>query len=1054
MTFLVADRDPVEPAVAAFASAIDAVAGAVDRRRSVGHHHEGGDPASSLRIALHTGECGGDDGSGHPSPALRRCARLRDIAAGGQTLLSAVTASLVADALPRGMSLRDLGLHRLRDLSSPERVFELRHRESDDEPPPLRSLDAFPNNLPLQLTTFVGRQAELEAVETLLTAERLVTLTGPGGCGKTRLALQAAADQVDRWPDGVWWAELGAVADPHLVPEVVASAAGVLVDPVAGPLRSLSLQLRDRRLLVCLDNCEHVLGVAGEVVETLLRTCPEVSVLATSREPLGVPGEVLWRVPSLPEDEARWLFLERADLVRPRISLGATDDAVVRTLCSRLEGIPLAIELAAGWLPALTPAQIEAGLDDRLALLVRGPRRAVPRHQTLAASIGWSYDLLDEPDRVVLRRLAVFPGAFDLEAARSVAAGTVVRRDEVLDALGRLVDKSLVMAEVRRGEARYRLLETIREYAEDRLGDAGEVAVTRDRHLDHYLALATAAEPELDRDKDGWRLLLEAEHDNLRAALEWGLTAADAERGRRLAALLPWLWHLHGNGHEGIEFLQRAIARERHDRSSLQARLLAGVALVADTANPLDLEFDAAQRALEIATEQGDERLRGLCLLLSAVGRFYGDFDAAWETTLHALAAAEPLGDAFVADGAHALQGIILHLRDRHDVARPVLESAVRGLIGRGDRGIAATVMGFRADGAAYTGDLGLARRLAEEAVRTAAPLGDYHRVGTTLSGLATVHGLAGAPLVGLDLMEPFVRLVEGAGHVVFVPGMPRVLGMLHLWSGDLEEAVRWLGREAGAADPGANTYLAAQALPPLGAALRYQGQRQEAAAVLERAVELATSLGMPRVEADAVEQQAHLAATDDPDRAVALHHHALAVRVAHGLRTFYTDSLDALAALALRAGRPSCAARLLGASDRARHAMGYPRRPVDRPAHDALVADLRADMDAAALEDARREGARTSLEAAVAYVRRTRGTRRRPSTGWHSLTPSELEVVQLVGEGLTNPEIGGRLFMGRGTVKTHLSHVYAKVGVANRTELAALAAVHRPNRSCRSLEG
>jgi ATP/maltotriose-dependent transcriptional regulator MalT len=465
------------------------------------------------------------------------------------------------------------------------------------------------------------------------------------------------------------------------------------------------------------------------------------------------------------------------------------------------------------------------------------------------------------------------------------------------------------------------------------------------------------------------------------------------------------------------------------------------VALVADVAAPLDVEFDAAQEALELADELGEERLRCLCLALSAVGQFYTDFDAAWEISLEAERVAEAAGDVFVPDGARALQGIILHLRDRHGEARPLLHLAADGLLGRRDRSVSATVLGFRARSELYTGEIELAREVAEQAVRTAEPLGDYHRVGTTRSVLALVHGTGGDVDAGLRLIEPFLRLVEGAGSEVFVPELARVLGTLLLWRGELEDAVRWLEPESRSTDRGADTFIAAQALPPLAEALRRLGRRDEAAAVLERGVGVARALGMPRVLADAFEQQAELAAEDDPDRAVDLHHEALAVRVEHGLRTFYVDSLDALAALAARGERADHAARVLAASDRSREDMGHPRRPLVEPAHAALVAELRSALGGEAFTEAWTAGARMTLDDAVAYARRTRGARRRPPGGWASLTPTELDVVRLAVEGHNNPEIGARLFMSRSTVKTHLSHVYTKLGVANRTELAALAA-------------
>jgi predicted ATPase/DNA-binding CsgD family transcriptional regulator len=893
--------------------------------------------------------------------------------------------------------------------------------------------------LPAHLTSFVGRRAELAAVSALLRERRLVTLTGVGGAGKTRLAARLAAEQAERWPDGVWWVPLEAVTDPAQVAEVAAAAIGVLVEPVQGALRSLTIQLRDRRILVCLDNCEQVLAGVAEVAEALLRSGAAVTVLTTSREPLGVAGETVWRVPPLSEEDALGLFLERASLVRPGFTLDAPTEVAVRTMCRRLDGIPLALELAAAWLPTLTPRQIVAGLDDRFALLVRGPRNAAPRQQTLAASIGWSHALLGESDRIVLRRLAVFAGGFDLEAARAIAGGGAVARDDVLVALGRLVDKSLVVAEERDGEARYRLLETIRQYAAGRLAEAGEAEATRDRHLAWFLALVEALEPELQRDLDAWRTRLEREHDNLRAALDRGLAAPDPERGRRLAAGLPWLWHLHRHGREGLEYLRRAIERTPDDRSTLQARLLTGIALVADTASPLGLEFDAAQRALAIATEQGDERLRALCLTLSAVGRFYTDFGAAWALTVDSLRAAEAAGDAFVEDAARALQGIILHLRDRHREAEPRLESAVEGLLHR-HRGIAATTLAFQAGGALSTGRVEEARRLAEQAVGVAEPLGDYHRVGSTRSALAIVLGLAGDVDGGLRLMGPVLQLIEDAVTDVFVPGMARAMGLLRLWRDDPEAAASWFGREARSTDRGTETWLVAQSLPGLGAALISLGRLDEARDELDRAVVVARRLDMPRVLADALEQQGHLAAaSDDADQAIGLHHQALAVRVEHGLRTFLVDSLDALAALAARAQPTPEAVRLLAAGDQARASMAYPRDPARRRAHQATVADLRAALGDRPFRRAWADGARLTLDEAVAYARRSRGARRRPATGWASLTPTELDVVRLVVDGLSNPEIGRHLFMSRGTVKTHLSHVYAKLGVGNRTELATL---------------
>ena len=1003
-------------ATGVFSSAASAVAVAGALRAAV---PDGSTLSRLLRIAVHTGAARMDESGRYGGPAVRHAERLGEIANPGQTLLSA---TVEAETVPDGGQLHDLGMHRLRDLGSPERVFALTGTGAP------RSLDAVPNNLPVHLTSFVGRSAELAAVRSLLTGDRLVTLTGTGGSGKTRLAGRAAAELADRWPAGVWWVELAPVTDPGRVSDQVAAGVGILAEPGGDQLRSLTAQLRGRRALVCLDNCEHVLDGAAEVVEALLRSCPELGVLTTSREPLGLPGEAVWRVPSLAEEDALSLFVERAAAVRPSFTADQAGEAAIRALCTRLDGIPLALELAAAWLRTLSPAQIEAGLDDRFGLLVRGPRGAAARQQTLVASIDWSYDLLDEVDRAVFRRLAVFGGTFTLEAARDVCADAAAGRGAVLDSLGRLVDKSLVVAD----EARFRLLETLREYAGVRLDEARETAATRDRHLDHYLAAAESAEPGLDHDKDAWRARFEPDRDNLRAALDWGLAAPDPDRGRRLAAALAWLWNLRATSREGMRYLRRAIDRAPEDRTLLQARLMYGFAQVADTAAPFEL--DGAQRGLEIATEVGDDRLRGRCLALIGLGRFYVDFDEARELCEEAERIAVGIGDEFGRDAARALPALMLATRDRHAEAAPLLEDVAASLVRRGDRGIGATLLAVRSDSALVTGDLALARQLAEQAVEVAEPLGDYDRVGAARCQLALMLGWTGDIEAGFAQLEPFRRLV-GEGPEAFVPGLGRAMGELHRWRGEYEEAISWLQRDVPIAGPAADSFIAALMRPGLGAALRAAGRDDEAAVVLDRAGELCRRFDLPRALADVHEQRGHLA--EDPDRAADLYHDALVLRVEHGLRTLYVDSLEALGALAARTGRPLDAARTLAAADAGRTLLGYARRPADRPGYDEVLAGLRSDPG---FDAAWSEGRALTLDDAVAYIRRSRGTRGRPATGWASLTPTELDVVRLAVEGLNNPQIAARLFMSRGTVKTHLAHVYAKLGVANRTELAATA--------------
>jgi predicted ATPase/DNA-binding NarL/FixJ family response regulator len=893
------------------------------------------------------------------------------------------------------------------------------------------------NNLMAPLTSFVGRHTEIEAAAGLLERHRLVTLTGPGGAGKTRLAARVAEDRSDRYPDGVWWVDLATVSERTAVAETMAEAVGAPV--VGGRVHALRTHLAAWRSLLCLDNAEHLLDGVASTVEAVLHACPQLTVLVTSREPLGVPGEAVLSVPPLSDDDALSLFVDRARLVQPSFALDESNEAAIRSIAAHLDGIPLALELAAAWVRTLTPRQVEAGLDNRFALLIRGPRGAHRRQRTLAGSIDWSHTLLDETDRIVLRRLAVFAGTFGLATAQALCAGGTVTATEVLPALGRLVDKSLVVADVHAYQSRYRLLETIRAFAAARLTEAKEDAALGERHLAWFLRFVEAAEPDRESDADRWRCTLLLEYDNLRAALEWGLTAGNAQAGRRLAASLAWLWHLDRRGREGVGFLRRAIDRAPDERSPLQARLMAGLALVADTAGPLDVERDAAARAVELAADAGDEMLRALCLNLLAVGSFYTDFDEAWQLCEQAHAAARASGNTFVLGGSRALQAMILHLRDRHAEAELVIDHSIRQLL-RHHRGVFSTLLTYQADGALAGGDPVRALALANEALLVAEPLGDYLRVGMARSVLAQVKALTGDLAGAADAIEPVLRLVDGAEDEVFIPGLGEAMAVLSMRRDDAPAAANWLRRVAHSTDRGAATWLAGRALPRLGAALIAAGRHDEAVAALDEAAKIARRLETPGPLADACAAQAELAAAkpDGLTRAVELHHTALTIRTDHGLRAAQMDSLEALARVGAAIQPTADDVRILYAAGSARADTGLPRDAHSQQAYDGTLNRLREALGAAAFDQAADEGAWLTLDQAVEYARRARGRRGRPATGWASLTPTEIEVVRLVAEGLTNPQIGTRLLMSRGTVKTHLSHIFTKLDTTNRAQLAA----------------
>ena len=511
---------------------------------------------------------------------MSRTARLLSAGHGGQILLSLPSAELVRDQLAPGVSLRYMGECRLKDLERAEQIFQVVAPELQADFPPLKTLESFPNNLPLQLTSFVGREKEIAEVQRLLGEARLLTLTGPGGTGKTRLSLQAAANVLDRYNDGVWLVELAPITNPALIPQTVASVLGVREEQGMPLVQMISASLRTKSLLLILDNCEHLIEDVAKLVDTLLHACPHLHVLASSREILGIAGETSFRVPSLTipalsaagaggldlqslsQYEAVRLFIERALTVKPEFQMTNANAPAMVQVCQRLDGIPLAIELAAVRIKAMSLEQIAGRIDDRFRLLTGGSRTALPRHQTLLALIDWSYHLLLPVERILLSRLAVFVGGWTLEAAENVCSDPQsLPTEDVLDVLTYLVDKSLVITEEAGSRVRYRMLETIRQFARDRLLDMGEAERLQGRHLEYFLEFAQRMNAKLHGPQEPTALeQLEWERDNFRLALGWSQDEGRVETGLRLTGALWQFWDIQGYWQEGLVQTQCLLA--------------------------------------------------------------------------------------------------------------------------------------------------------------------------------------------------------------------------------------------------------------------------------------------------------------------------------------------------------------------------------------------------------------------------------------------------------------------------------------------------------------
>jgi predicted ATPase/class 3 adenylate cyclase len=762
---------------AVFRSAPSAVTAAASAQRALAGHRWPEGAAVRVRMGMHTGEgaLGGDEYVGLD---VHRAARIAATGHGGQVLISSTTHALVRDDLPEDLRVVDLGRHRLKDLARPERIFQLTVDGLPSDFPPIRSLET-PTNLPVQRTSFVGREREVARVKELLRGPGLLTLTGPGGSGKTRLALRAAGELLEDYPDGVFLVELAAVRDPNLIAPRIADAVGIRAEGARPALDTLREQLRDREMLVVLDNMEQLVEGAPVVAE-VLTAAPRMRILATSREPLHVIGEQELSVPPLalpqvgdpPERlsacESVALFVQRASAVDPSFRLSEENAAAVADLSVRLEGLPLAIELAASRVKLLPPGAILERLDHRLELLTGGPVDLPARQRTLREAIGWSHDLLDEPERIVFRRLSAFAGGWTLEAAEAVTGAAAEFARPLFEVLGSLVDKSLVLRLPSRSEAvRFGMLESIREFGEEQLEGVGEAEATWDRHASFFLDLAEAAEPHLRAtDQKRWLDELELEHDNLDAALRRSVAEGRAAVALGLVGALWRFWHLRGHLAEGRRWAEEVLAMpESSGRTAERGKALTALGGVAYWQEDIPATRAAYEEALDIAREIGDRRAEAEGLYNLAYPPAYeGDMATAIASLTEAQAMFEELGVARGLADCLWLQAIVARLEGDNESARALAEKSLRMHREAGDRFGVSDALHVFGRIAVAQGDLDNGKQSFLEALSYDESIENRTGMGIVLDNLATLSSMRGNHLVAVRLAAASEAIKEAAG--------------------------------------------------------------------------------------------------------------------------------------------------------------------------------------------------------------------------------------------------------------------------------------------------
>lgn len=815
-----------------------------------------------VRIALHTGQAERREGDYYGS-AVNRCARLRSLAHGGQTLLTQATYGIVNENLPSDISLRNLGVYNLKDLKQPERIFQVVSPGIPSEFPSLRAASRSIENMPVLLTSFIGRQREITEVELLLEANRLLTISGPGGAGKTRLALQVVSELSDRNESRGWFIDLAPLSETSFVPQYILNAVGIQEEIGTSAQDTLAYFFQDKSGIIIFDNCEQVLTGVAQLAQELIKSTPAVKILATSREPLGVAGETVWCIPSLStpnfedelpieelmEHEAVQLFVARATTVNPQFTITKNNMHSVAQICTTLDGIPLAIELAAARAKVLSVSEIAARLDHRLQFLVSN-QNVAPRQKTLRNLIDWSYELLPLNERALLRRLSIFAGGWTLDAAEAVCSGNDIETFEVLDLLSHLVDKSLVMAEISDLTTRYRLLETIRKYAQERLEESGEIYSIADKHATYFTRMVEQSYTEIwGKNQAFWIEWLETEHDNLRAAMDWMAQEENAlEIYLHLAGSLWRFWSVRGYISEGRSRLEAALRLNPNAPRGLRANGLRGAGKLALQQGDYIQALAMSMESLDLFRELGD--LWGIGRQLEVLGEIayhQGDYSQAVELHNESLSIRKSINDK---EGiAVSLRQLGVIARDHGDTqkAKDLFEQSLELFRELDDRIFTAQTLNNLGLVEFTSCEYDQANKLLEEAAFLYRQVNDRLGLSDVLLNLATVAKDRGELKQARALCEQSLRLKKALGDKRGIAQTQAALGEVSVFQGNYIYASQLADQSlASFQDLGVKRgVMFCKGI--LAFSAHYQGDYELAISLAEEGLKISTEINAPR---------------------------------------------------------------------------------------------------------------------------------------------------------------------------------------------------------------